>query len=207
MWIVRLALSRPRSVAVMAILIALLGVLSITRTPTDILPAINIPVVNVVWAYNGLAPQEMEGRVIRLSEAVLTTAVGNVEHVESQSLPGVGVEKVYFQPGTNIGQAIAEISAAMSSLLRTMPPGITPPIIRQSDASSVPIVQLAMSSDTLPISRINDLAVNMVLFPLVTVQGTTVTPPFGGVSRLVNVDLDPQAMTAKGVTAGCDPRL
>jgi multidrug efflux pump subunit AcrB len=201
MWIVRLALSRPRTIAVMAILIALLGVLSITRTPTDILPAINTPVVNVIWSYNGLSPQEMEGRVVRLSEAVLTTAVGNVSRVESQSLPGIGIEKVYFQPGTDIAQAIAEISAAMSSLLRTMPPGITPPIIRQADASSVPIVQLAMSSDTLPIARIYDLAVNTVLFPLITVQGSTLTPPFGGVSRLINVDLDPQAMAAKGVTA------
>src|SRR5437667_1217686 len=145
MWIVRLALSRPRTIAVMAILIALLGVLSITHTPTDILPAINIPVVNVVWSYPGLSPQEMEGRVVRLSEAVLTTAVGNVQHVESMSLPGVGLEKVYFQPGTSIGEAIAEISAAMGSLLRQMPPGMTPPVIRQSDASSVPIVQLAMS--------------------------------------------------------------
>jgi multidrug efflux pump subunit AcrB len=201
MWIVRLALSRPRTIAVMAILIALLGVLSITRTPTDILPAINTPVVNVVWSYPGLSPVEMEGRVVRLSEAVLTTAVGNVSRVESQSLPGVGIEKVYFQPGTDLAEAIAEISAAMGSLLRTMPPGITPPIIRPADASSVPIVQLAMSSDTLPIAQIYDLAVNTVLFPLITVQGSTLTPPFGGVNRLINVDLDPQAMTAKGVTA------
>src|SRR5260370_29280100 len=113
MWIVRLALSRPRTIVVMAILIALLGVLSITGTPTDILPAINIPVVSVIWSYPGLSPEEMEGRVIRVSEAVLTTAVANVEHLESQCLPGLGVSKVYFQPGTQISQAVAQITAVM----------------------------------------------------------------------------------------------
>src|SRR5436190_16245308 len=128
MWIVRLALNRPRSTAVMAILIALLGVLSITRTPTDILPSINIPVVYVIWQYAGLSPQEMEGRVVRVSEAVITTVVSNVEHVESQALPGLAVEKVYFQPGTSISQAVAQISSVMQTILRTMPPGIKPPL-------------------------------------------------------------------------------
>src|SRR5438874_177400 len=201
MWIVRLALNRPRMVAVMAILIALLGVLSITRTPTDILPAVNIPVVDVIWQYGGLSPQEMEGRIIRVSEAVITTVVSNVEHVESQSLPGLGIEKVYFQPGTQIGQAVAQISSVMQTILRTMPPGTFPPLIQQYDASDVPILQLALSSDTLPISKIYDLALIQVLFPLITVNGAHLSLPFGGAQRLVNVDLDPQAMTAEGVTA------
>src|SRR5713226_5339031 len=201
MWIVRLALNRPRMVAVMAILIALLGVLSISRTPTDILPAINIPVVNVIWQYAGLSPQEMEGRVVRVSEAVITTVVSNVEHVESQALPGLAVEKVYFQPGTSISQAVAQISSVMQTILRTMPPGIYPPLIQQYDASDVPILQLALSSSTLPISKLYDLALIDVLFPLITVNGAHLSLPFGGSQRLINVDLDPQAMTAEGVTA------
>jgi len=197
MWIVRLALSRPRTIVVMAILIALLGVLSITGTPTDILPAINIPVVSVIWSYPGLSPEEMEGRVIRVSEAVLTTAVANVEHVESQCLPGLGVSKVYFQPGTQISQAVAQITSVMQTVIATMPPGIKPPFILQYNASDVAIVQLAVSSDTLPISKIYDLTLNSVLFPLITVNGSRLTAPAGGAPRLIMVDLDPQAMTAR----------
>src|SRR6476469_578668 len=166
MWIVRLALSRPRAIAVMAILIALLGVLTITRTPTDILPGIRIPVVYVIWQYAGLSPQEMEGRIVRVSEAAMTTSVGSIEHVESQCLPGIGVEKVFFQPDVQIGQAIAQISAIMQTILRTMPQGTTPPLIQQYDASDVPIVQLTLSSPTLPVSRLYDLALINVLFPL-----------------------------------------
>src|SRR5579871_3451602 len=201
MWIVRLALSRPRTIAVIAILIALLGVLSILRTPTDILPGIQIPVVYVIWQYPGLSPQEMEGRVVRVSEAVITTSVANVEHVESQSLPGLGVEKVYFQPGVQVGPAIAQISSIMQTILATMPPGMKPPLIQQYDASDVPIIQLALSSNTLPVSKLYDLALIQVLFPLITVNGAHLSLPFGGSQRLINVDLDPQAMTAKGVTA------
>jgi multidrug efflux pump subunit AcrB len=201
MWIVRLALSRPRTIAVMAILIALLGVLSITRTPTDILPSIKIPVVYVIWQYPGLSPREMEGRVVRVSEAVITTSVSNVEHVESQSLSGLGIEKVYFQPGVQISQAVAQLSSIMQTILGTMPPGMRPPLIQQYDASDVPILQLALSSDTLPVSKLYDLALINVLFPLVTVNGAHLSLPFGGSQRLINVDLDPQAMTAKGVNA------
>src|SRR4051794_3172824 len=181
MWIVRLALNRPRMVAVMAILIAPLGFLTIPRPPPDTPPAVNIPVVDVIWQYAGLSPREMEGRVVRVSEAVITTAVSNVEHVESQSVPGLAVEKVYFQPGTQISQAVAQISSVMQTILRTMPTGIFPPLIQQYDASDVPILQLALSSSTLPISRIYDLAVINVLFPLITVNGAHLSLPFGGV--------------------------
>src|SRR5437764_1434280 len=201
MWIVRLALERPRTTAVLAVLILLLGVLSIFRMPTDIFPAINLPVISVIWSYGGLAPQEMEQRVIRRSEGAITTTVGNIEHIESQSLPGIGITKVYFQPGTPIPEALAQISSTTQSVIRSMPPGITPPLILQYDASDVPIVQLALSSATLPMNEINDAASNEVRNKLVTVPGASISPPFGGVPRLVMVDLDPQAMTAKGVTA------
>src|SRR5947209_5864626 len=153
MWIVRLALRRPRTIAVMAILLTLLGVLSISRMAKDIFPAINLPVISVIWSYGGLAPEEMERRIIRLSELVITTSVGSIEHVESQSMPGVGVINVYFQQGTPIGIAIAQITATMQSILRGLPQGATPPIVLQYDASDVPIVQLVMSSSTRPINQ------------------------------------------------------
>src|SRR5438445_507826 len=162
MWIVRLALERPRTTAVLAVLMLLLGVLSIFRMPTDVFPAINLPVISVIWSYGGLAPQEMEQRVVSLSERAITTTVGNIEHIESQSLPGIGVIKVYFQPGTTISQALAQIGATTQGVIRTMPPGITPPLILQYDASDVPIVQLALSSATLPMNEISDAASNTV---------------------------------------------
>jgi multidrug efflux pump subunit AcrB len=201
MWIVRLALARPRTTAVLALLILLLGVLSIFRMPTDIFPAINLPVVSVIWSYGGLAPQEMEQRVIRRSEGGLTTTVGDIEHIESQSLPGIGIIKVYFQPGASVPQALAQITASNQSVIRSMPAGITPPLVLQYDAADVPIVQLALSSATLPMNELNDAASQVVRNQLVTVQGASISPPFGGVPRLVMVDLDPQALTARGVTA------
>src|SRR5437870_1279612 len=201
MWIVRLALSRPRTIAVMAILITLLGVLSISRMAKDIFPAINLPVISVIWSYGGLAPEEMEQRIVRLSELVITTSVGSIQHVESQSMPGVGVINIYFQQGTPISNAMAQITATMQAILRGLPQGTTPPIILQYDASDVPIVQLVMSSSTRPLNQISDLANTVVNPQLVTVQGATISPGAGGPSRAIMVDLDPQAMTANGVTA------
>lgn len=201
MGIVRLAMARPRAIIVMALLIFLLGGLYTAKMSKDIFPAIDVPVVAVIWSYTGLAPVEMDRRVTRLSESAITTSVDNIEHVESQSLSGYGIIKVYFQPGTPISSAITQISATSQSVLRGMPQGITPPSIIQYDASDVPIIQLAMSSDTLSMTKIVDLATNVVSAQLVTVQGASLSPTEGGTSRLINVDLDNAAMVAHGVTA------
>ncbi|MGO8672490.1 MAG: efflux RND transporter permease subunit [Capsulimonadaceae bacterium] len=199
MWIVRLALRRPRTIAVMAILLVILGVLSIVVTPTDVFPTIDIPVVSVVWSYGGLSPSDMETRVGNISERFITTAVGNVQHIESESMAGITVIKVYFQPGTDIGTAITQISATCQTAVHSMPPGITPPLILQFQASDVPVLQLSLSSQTMTAAEINDETTNFVRTPLVTVQGVQVSPPFGGLPRLVNVDLNPQLMYAYGL--------
>jgi multidrug efflux pump subunit AcrB len=202
MWIVRLALSRPRTIAVLALVIVLLGVLSIEATPVDVFPTIDIPVIDVVWSYGGLAPKDMEQRITNQSERGLTTTVSNIQHIESQSLTGISIIKIYFQPGTEIANAIAQIESSTQTSIRSMPPGITPPLVLQFQASDVPIVQLSMSSQTMTPAQINDQATNFVRTPLVTVPGTQVSPPFGGVGRLITVDLDPQEMYGMGITAG-----
>src|SRR5262249_15159496 len=148
-WIVRLALRRPYTFAVMAIVIAILGVVCIARTPTDIFPEINIPVVSVIWIYNGLSPDEMEGRMVTICERAMTTTVNGIEHIESQSMTGVSVIRVYFQPGTRIEGAVAEVTAINQTLLRIMPPGTNPPLIIRYSATNVPIIQAALESDTL----------------------------------------------------------
>jgi multidrug efflux pump subunit AcrB len=201
MWIVRLALQRPRMIAVMAILIFILGVMDILQMPKDIFPQINVPVVAIIWSYPGLAPEEVDRRVLRVSESFISATVSNVEHIESQALSGTGVIKVYFQPGTEISEAITQIEATSQSALRTMPPGITPPEILRYDAADVPVVQLVMDSDTESITKMSDLATNIVLAQMITVKGTATSPTNGGADKLINVDLDPQAMTAKGVSA------
>ena len=201
MGIVRLALARPRAIIVMALLIFLLGGLYTIQMSKDIFPAIDVPVVAVIWTYNGLSPVDMDRRVVRLSESAITTSVDSIEHVESQALSGYGIVKVYFQPGTQVSSAITQISATSQAVLRGMPQGITPPSIIQYDASDVPIIQLAMSSETTNMTKIVDLATNVVSAQLVTVQGASLSPTEGGTSRLINVDLDSAAMTALGVTA------
>ena len=201
MWIVRLALIRPRATMVMALFIFLLGGLYTLQMAKDIFPAIDVPVVAVIWTYNGLAPVDMDRRVIRLSESAITSSVDNIEHVESQSLSGYGIVKVYFQPGTPVSSAITQISAVSQAVLRGMPQGITPPSIIKYDASDVPIIQMAMSSDTQSMTKIVDIATNIVSAQLVTIQGASLSPTEGGTSRLINVDLDNSKMTALGVTA------
>ena len=201
MWIVHLALNRPRMIAVLAILIAILGGLNIVRMPKDIFPKINYPVVAVVWSYGGLAPEEVDKRVLLLSEQAISTTVSNIEHIETQSLPGTGIIKVYLQPGSKVGQAITQIASTSQAVIQHMPQGITPPNILDYDASDVPIVQLALSSETLPITQVNDLTGTVVFPQLITVKGAALSPPNGGTQRLINVDIDPQAMTSKGVTA------
>ncbi|MBP1628170.1 MAG: acriflavin resistance protein [Holophagaceae bacterium] len=200
MWIVRLALRRPYTVAVMCLLILLMGLLSMSRMQVDIFPSIDIPVVAVVWSYNGMSPEEMERRVVGISERSMSTTVNGIERIESQSIQGVGVIKVYFQPGTDIGAAIAQISAVSSAGTRMMPPGITPPTIIQFNAGNVPVVQLTAQSDTLSEQQIFDHTINAVRLRLFTIPGITIPAPFGGKSRQISVDLDLNKLAARGMS-------
>jgi multidrug efflux pump subunit AcrB len=201
MWIVRLALRRPYTFIVMAVLIFILGVLTILRTPIDIFPAINIPVVSVIWSYSGLSPTEMEGRVMTISERAMTTTVNGIEHMESQSLNGIGLIRVFFQPDAKIEAAVAEVTAINQTLLRIMPPGMTPPFIIRYSASTVPILQAALGSATLSEQQLTDYGNNFLRTQLVTVQGAQIPPPYGGKSRQVMVDIDPELLYAKGLSA------
>src|SRR6266700_6214814 len=200
MWIVRLALRRTYTFVVMALLIAVLGAVSIYRMSTDILPEIDIPVVSVVWQYFGMPADEVETRIILINERVLTASVNDIEHIESQSIDGVGVIRIYFQPGAKIAEAEAQVTATCQTLLKLMPPGITPPFIVRYSATSVPIVQIAVSSDTLTEQQIFDYCQNFVIQQLGTVQGARVPQPWGGKQRQVMVYLDPEAMYFRGVS-------
>src|SRR5215475_14378565 len=162
MWIVELALRRPYTIAVMAILIVVTGFLSLTRMVVDIFPAIDIPVVAVVWNYPGLPAEDMERRVVLISERAFSTTVNGIERIESESIPGVGLLKVYFQPGSEIGAAIAQVSAVCSTLLRILPPGMQPPSVIQFNASNVPVAQLTLSSATLSEEKIFDYALQFI---------------------------------------------
>jgi len=200
MWLVRLALRRPYTFVVAAILILILGVLAIVRTPTDIFPNIDIPVVTVVWGYGGLSPEEMSTRVILNFARTLTTTVDNIEHIESQSLEGIGVIKVFFHPGTQIATAIAQITAIGQSAVRQMPPGINPPFIITYNASTVPILQLGLSGASLSEQQISDMGTNFVRTGLITIPGVSVPYPYGGKQRAVVVDLNMAALQSKGLS-------
>ena len=200
MWIVRLALRRPYTVGVMALLIIMMGILSIRAMLIDIFPVIDIPVVIVVWNYPGLSANEVEKRVAFLSERAISTTVNGVEKIESQSIPGTCVLKVYFQPGTDIGAAIAQMSAVSGTALRSMPPGMTPPAILQYNASNVPVTQITLSSKTLSEDKMYDYAVNFIRLRLFTIPGLSTPAPFGGKNRLIMVDIDPQVLVAKGLS-------
>jgi multidrug efflux pump subunit AcrB len=201
MWIVRLALRRPYTFVVMSVLIAILGAIAVYTMPTDIFPNIDIPVVSIVWNYAGISPDEMEKRMVTISERSLTTTVNDIEHIESQSYNGVAVIRVFFHPYAKVELAIAQISAISQTILRRMPPGTYPPGILKYTASSVPILQLSLSSKTLSEQAIFDLATNFIRTNLATVQGAAIPLPYGGKLRQVMVDLDPQAMYAKGLSA------
>jgi CzcA family heavy metal efflux pump len=200
MWIVRLALRRTYTFVVVALLIAVLGLLSIFRMPTDIFPEIDIPVVSVVWQYSGMPAEEIETRIMLINERVLTASVNGIQHIESQSLDGVGVIRIYFQPGTNVAEAETQVTATCQTLLKLMPPGITPPYIVRYSATSVPIVQIAVSSDTLTEQQILDYCQNFIIQQLGTVQGARVPNPWGGKQRQVMVDLDLEALYARGLS-------
>ncbi len=200
MWIVRLALRRPYSIGVMAFFILIMGVLSIKSMIVDIFPVIDIPVVTMIWSYPGLSAQEMETKVVYISERGISTSVGGVEHIESQSQPGIGLLKIYFQKGTDIGSAIAQMSATASTSLRSMPPGMTPPVILQFNASNVQVAQLTLKSKTLGEDKIYDYALNFIRIRLFTIPGLSTPAPFGGKQRMITVDLDPKALAAKGLS-------
>jgi CzcA family heavy metal efflux pump len=200
MWLVRVALSRPYTFIVMALVLLLLGILSILRTPTDIFPAINIPVVSVIWNYNGLPPDEMANRITSIFERAVTTTVDNIEHIESQSLIGINVIKLFFQPHVDISTALAEVTAISQTLLRMLPPGATPPLILSYDASTVPVMQLILSSTILSEQKLNDLGNNFIRTQLATVQGAALPFPYGGKTRQIMVDLDNKAMQTYSVS-------
>jgi multidrug efflux pump subunit AcrB len=200
MWIVRLALRRPYTFAVFALLILILGAYSIASMPTDIFPNIDIPVVTVVWNYTGLSAQEMSTRIIFNSERGVTTTVSDVEHIESQSLNGIGIIKIFFQPNVNIGNAVAEVTAISQVQLRSLPPGTTPPFIIQYNASSVPVLMLGLSGQGLDEQQLFDLGTNTIRTQLATVEGAQTPFPYGGKQRQIQVDIDPKALQAQGLS-------
>src|SRR5271168_2074649 len=199
--IVRLALSRPYTFVVMAILIMIFGTLSAFRTPTDIFPNIGIPVVSVVWSYTGLPPDDMAGRILSGYERSLSTTVNDIAHIESKSLPGLGIVKIYFQPNVDISAAQTQVTSISQTVLKQMPPGVTPPIILVYNASSVPIIQLALSSDSLSQTQLNDLAQNFIRPQLTTVPGAQLPYAYGGSTRQVQIDLDQHALHAHNLSA------
>jgi multidrug efflux pump subunit AcrB len=200
MWIVRVALNRPYTFIVLALLILILSPVVIMQTPTDIFPSINIPVVAVSWTYTGLSPEEMEGRITTVYERVLTTLVDNIEHIESTTVNGTAVVKVYLQPNASIDRANAQITAASQTILRQLPPGSLPPLIVNYNASTVPILQLSLSGNGLTEPQLNDIALNFLRTQLVTVAGAAVPYPYGGKTRQVMVNLNPRLMQAKGLS-------
>src|SRR5712692_4740027 len=200
MWIVKLALRRPYTFVVMALLILLLGVVSIKNTPTDIFPEIDIPVVTVVWQYSGLSPDQMAKQITTFSEYTISSAVDNVKNIESQTLAGVSVIRIFFQPNVRIDSAIAQVTAVSQTILRRMPPGAQPPFIIRYNASSVPILQLALGSKTLTEAQLYDYGIYRVRQAIAPVRGATLPLPYGGKPRQIMVDLDPQALLSKGLS-------
>ena len=201
MWIVRLALRRPYTFTVLALLLFFLGPVVILRMPVDIFPNIDIPVVSVIWNYAGLSPQQLSDRIVVLSERGLTTTVNDIEHTESQTLNGVSVIKVYFQPNVNIAQAVAQIGAIAQTQLRQLPQGTQPPLVIQYSASSVPVLQLGLSGSGLTEQQLNDFGTNFVRTQLATVEGAALPNPYGGKQRDVQVDIDTEKLQAFGLSA------
>ena len=199
MWIVRLALRRPYTFVVAALVLLLLTPFVLLRTPTDIFPSINIPVISVVWQYAGLSAQEIEQRVLYIHERSLSATVNDIEHIEANSYNGVGIIKVFLQPGASVDAGVAQITAVAQTILRQMPPGQTPPLILRYNASTVPIIQYGLSSKTMSEQELYDLSQNAVRVSLSTVQGASIPWPYGGKTRLINVDLDLAALKAKNL--------
>ena len=201
MSLVQIALRRPYTFIVMAMLIVLATPFALLNMATDIFPEINIPVVSIIWNYNGLPAQEMGQRIAGQSERGLTTTVSDIEHIESQSLASITVIKVFFQPNANIQTAIAQVVAAMQTQVRQLPPGITPPLVIKYSASSIPVLQLGLSSPTLPEQAVFDAAINQLRPQLITIPGAAIPFPYGGKNPLISVDLDLTALQARGKIA------
>jgi multidrug efflux pump subunit AcrB len=199
--IVRIALSRPYTFVVTAALILIFGILAVIRTPTDILPNIGIPVVAAVWTYNGMSPDDMSGRVVYYYERTLSAQVNDIAHIESQSMFGYGVVKIFFQPGVNINAALAQVTAASQTVLKNLPPGITPPYVLSFNASSVPILQLALAGKGIPQDRLFDFGQNFIRPQLATVEGAAIPSPYGGKLRQIQIDLDQHALQSRGLSA------
>jgi len=200
MWLVRVALQRPYTFVVMSMLIVILGVFTILRMPTDIFPDIDIPVISVIWNYGGLPPEEMEQRITTSYERVLTTTVNDIEHIESQTLSGIAVIKIFFQPGASIDAATAQVTAISQTIVRQMPPGATPPLVIRYSASNVPILQIALESESLSEQQLFDYGVNFIRADIATVQGAQVPWPYGGKQRQIMVDIDPKKLYAWGLS-------
>jgi multidrug efflux pump subunit AcrB len=200
MWIVRLALRRPYTFVVAAILLLILGPVAILRTPTDIFPNIDIPVVSVIWNYTGLSPEEMSNRIVFNYERSLTTTVNDIDHIESQSLAGIAVVKVFFHQGVQVANAIAQVTAISQPIVRALPPGTTPPFIITYNASTVPILQLGLSGQGLSEQQLGDIAINFLRTGLVTIPGVAIPYPYGGKQRQIQVDLDTAALQSKGLS-------
>src|SRR4029434_2514057 len=193
MWIVRLALRRPYTFVVMALLIAVLGIFSIVTMTVDIFPRINIPVVSVIWSFSGLSPTEMQNRIVNVTERAFTTTVNGIEHIESVSLRGTAITRLYFQPDTPIAAAIAQVNAQAQQIVRILPPGIFPPLILQYNAASVTVLLASLRSDQLPEQELNDLGNSFIRTQLVTIPGAAIPVPYGGKLPVVNVDIAPDA--------------
>jgi multidrug efflux pump subunit AcrB len=200
MWLVRVALKRPYTFVVLSLLIVILGGVTIRRIPTDIFPEIDIPVVSVIWNYQGLPPEEMERRIVTNFERFLTTVVNDIEHIESQSLTGTAVIKVFLQPGANIDAAVAQITAVGQTAVRQMPPGAVPPLIIRYSASNVPVMQAALESDTMSEQQLFDVGVNFVRADIATIRGAQIPWPYGGKQRQIMIDIDPDRLYAAGLS-------
>src|SRR5580765_1511320 len=200
MWIVRLALQRPYTFVVMALLILILAPIVIIRTPVDIFPEINIPVISIIWQFQGLSAQEMADRIVSNTERGLTTTVNDIEHTETQAMDGRAITKVFFHPTANLQTALSQVTAISQTALRSLPQGTNPPLIIVYSASSVPIVQIGISSKSLPEQALNDLSVNFIRPQMTTVSGAAIPFPYGGKQRVLAVDIDTAAMQAKGLT-------
>ncbi len=200
MWIVELALRRPYTIAVTCFLLVVMGLIALESMQVDIFPTIDIPVVGVVWNFRGLTAEDMERRVVLINERAISETVNGVSHIESQSISGVGILKIYFQQGTDIGSAIAQISASSNTAISQMPPGMQPPVILQFNASNVPVMQLTLTSKTMPEEKIFDYGRNFIRISLFEIPGLIAPPPYGGMTRQISIDIDPKALEARGLS-------
>src|SRR6202051_2642007 len=198
--LVRIALSRPYTFVVLALLLLIIGPLAALRTPTDIFPDIRIPVIGVVWQYTGLPPDQMSGRIVTPVERALATTGNDIEHIVSNSYNGFGIVKIFFQPNVDIRTANAQVTAISQTLIKAMPPGATPPLILNYYASTVPIIQVALSGDGLTKQNLADIGINQLRTPLITVPGAAIPYPYGGKMRQIQIDLDPQALQSRGLS-------